>query len=98
MIICNIGPLTRFRINPSEDGHLRFESVHTPGQFLSHKGSVGQGGPHTEFVAHVASSPDELHFRSLDDTKALGFKEDGSIKPAENVARGPAGTFIIESA
>lgn len=85
-------------MSPSGKGFIRLESVQFPGQFLSHKGSVGQGGPMTEFVAHPVGGKNELNFRSIDGSKGLGFVQTGDVKPPTNVGRGAAATFVIERA
>ena len=93
------GPFTKFKVNPSPNGYLRFESVKFPGRFLSWKGTVGSGGKFTEFVAQPSGQPNEFHFRSIDDQHGLGFlKATGEVKDATKVGRGPAGTFTIFAA
>eukprot|EP00043_Microstomoeca_roanoka_P001133 m.31080 g.31080 ORF g.31080 m.31080 type:complete len:384 (+) comp10664_c0_seq1:169-1320(+) len=92
------GPFTVFRVNPSAHGFWRFESEKFPGQFLSWKGTVGQGGPFTEFVAHPGPGPNEFHFRARDNSAALGFVQGGAVKDPATVAFGPAGIFTIVAA
>ena len=93
------GPFTKFKVNPSPNGYLRFESVKFPGRFLSWKGTPGSGGKFTEFVAQPSGQPNEFHFRSIDDQHGLGFlKATGEVKDATKVGRGPAGSFTVYAA
>ncbi|EGD83220.1 hypothetical protein PTSG_03852 [Salpingoeca rosetta] len=89
------GEGTRFTVNPSLNGNLRFESIKHPGRFLSAKGTSGSGGEFTEFVAHPTGQPNTFNFRLRNDAAALGFNADASVKQPSSVGRGKAGTFVV---